>query len=71
MRALYTQCLEKFLAFPTYISSEVVDQSEAEFPALTVCPDPGYRTDRLNALGIKTTGKFLHTRNAPSRFCNF
>ena len=38
---------------PTYISSEIVAQKDAAFPALTVCPESGgYKEDVLQANGI-------------------
>ena len=42
------QCLIKYWEFPTYISSRIVDQGEADFPAITVCPPTkGYKSDVL------------------------
>lgn len=46
------KCLEKFFEEPTYVSTDVVAQNAAEFPALTVCPDGsgGYKEDVLKVL---------------------
>ena len=43
----------KFLQGPTYMSSEIVPQKEAEFPAMTVCPETKrYKEDVLKKHGI-------------------
>ena len=36
-----TKCLLKYCEAPTYISSRIADQWEADFPAITVCPHNG------------------------------
>ncbi|XP_040580132.1 uncharacterized protein [Lepeophtheirus salmonis] len=47
------QCLAKYLDHPTYMSSTIVDQTESEFPALTVCPNiKGYKPEVLAANGF-------------------
>ena len=47
------QCVVKFMRGPTYISSEIVAQKDAAFPALTVCPESGgYKEDVLESYGI-------------------
>jgi len=47
------QCVLKFMQGPTYISSEIVPQKEAEFPAMTVCPETEkYKLDVLESHGI-------------------
>ena len=49
------QCVQKFLQGPTYMSSEIVPQKEAEFPAMTVCPQTKeYKEDVLRKHGIPT-----------------
>ncbi len=41
-------CLKRYLADPTYLDTYIVEQHEAQFPAMTVCPDvKGYKTDVL------------------------
>ena len=35
------QCIVKYLESPTYISSQIVDQWDADFPAITACPQSG------------------------------
>ena len=44
----------RYLDGPTYISSEIVEQSQAEFPAFTICADASeaYNKQRLKELGI-------------------
>ena len=42
------QCLRKYYEEPTFISTEIVKQDKAEFPALTFCPEGGgYKLDVL------------------------
>ena len=49
------QCVVKFARGPTYISSEIVPQKEAGFPALTICPESNkYKEDVLLAHGISS-----------------
>ena len=46
------QCLIKYWDFPTYISSQIVGQGEADFPAITVCPQAdGLKLDVLQVCG--------------------
>ena len=47
------QCLLKYCAFPTYISSHIVDQGEAHFPATTICPQGGFKLDVLKVKNEK------------------
>ena len=48
------QCLRKYFQEPTFISTEIVRQNQAEFPALTFCPETGaYKLDVLQ-VGIYT-----------------
>jgi hypothetical protein len=45
--------MEKFILHPTYISTKIVDQDRAEFPAFTICPGaPAYNKERLKENGI-------------------
>ena len=48
------KCIVRYLDGPTYISSEIVEQSQAEFPAFTICADASeaYNKQRLKDLGI-------------------
>ena len=42
------QCLEKFASEPTYVSTHIVNQEKAQFPAITICPiSKGYKEDVL------------------------
>ena len=44
---------------PTYISSDIVLQKEAGFPAMTVCPiTDGYKEDVLQAHGIESIKRY-------------
>ena len=44
---------------PTYISSEIVPQKQAEFPAMTVCAETEkYKEEVLQSHGIPTTKKY-------------
>jgi hypothetical protein len=55
---------------PTYISSDFVNQKDAEFPAITVCPESnGYKLDVLKSHGIpeKERYRFLNSALPISR----
>lgn len=41
------QCLRKYFSNPTYIATDVVPQSEAEFPAITICPEGNSYKDEV------------------------
>lgn len=42
------QILAKYFSYPTFVSTKIVDQKEAEFPAATFCPiESSYKTDVL------------------------
>ena len=44
---------------PTYISSEIVDQKDAAFPAMTVCPvSNGYKEEVLEDNGIESIKRY-------------
>ena len=46
------QCLVKYRDSPTYNSSQIVGQGEADFPAITVCPhNGGLKLDVLQVYG--------------------
>ena len=47
------RCLEKYWSDPTFISTAVVEQSRAEIPAVTACPDSD-RGYRLKVLKVYT-----------------
>lgn len=48
-----TKCLLKYNARPTYMSTRIVNQEDALFPSVTICPTyGGYREDVLRAHGI-------------------
>ena len=47
--------LLKYIDSPTYISSEIVNQNEAIFPASTICPESiNQNVSILNDHGIKS-----------------
>ena len=53
------QCVVKFARGPTYISSEIVPQKEAGFPALTICPESNkYKEDVLLDHGIASDKRY-------------
>jgi hypothetical protein len=44
---------------PTYISSDILAQKDAEFPAMTVCPESNsYKEDVLLANGIESDNRY-------------
>ena len=48
-------CLHKYIENPTYTTSKLVNQNEADFPALTICPmgrHDGYKENMLKSHGI-------------------
>ena len=54
------QCLIKYWEFPTYISSRIVDQGEADFPAITVCPPKnGLKLDVLRVSQVFDKIEFI------------
>ena len=49
---------------PTYISSEIVPQKGAEFPAMTVCPESRkYKEDVLQEHGISEVKRYNYKTN--------
>ena len=40
-------CLLAFVSNPTYTDITMVDPQKASFPAITVCPKPGYKDEVL------------------------
>ena len=49
---------------PTYISSDIVAQKEAEFPAMTVCPESTkYKENVLQEHGIATVKGYNYKVN--------
>ena len=50
---------------PTYISSVIMAQREAAFPAMTVCPGAGgYKLDVLQENGIKSISDYNNNKGA-------
>ena len=53
------QCFVKFARGPTYISSEIVPQNEAGFPAMTICPETNkYNKTLLEQHGIASDKRY-------------
>ena len=54
----------KFMEGPTYISSDIVSQKDAAFPAVTVCPiSNGYKEDVLKAHGIEKVDDYNYHKS--------
>ena len=50
---------------PTYISSVIMAQREAAFPAMTVCPGAGgYKLDVLKENGFESISDYNHNKGA-------
>ena len=53
------RCFEKYFGYPTYVSTKIVDQASAEFPAITICPEKnGYKEDVLQFHGIPSVKRY-------------
>ena len=63
-----TKCLIKYAEDPTYISSRIVDQWEADFPAITVCPE--YNGLKLDVLQVSLGRQSYHVMNLYTN-CSF
>ena len=61
-----TRCLVKYAEDPTYISSQIVDQWEADFPAITICPK--YNGLKLDVLQVRLSCKNYYVRNSYLKF---
>jgi hypothetical protein len=49
------QCVRLYIVEPTYVSTHIVKQPKAEFPAITVCPlSDGVKT---NVLKVSMQGR--------------
>ena len=56
------KCLELFVSEPTYVSTHIVNQEKAQFPAITICPiSKGYKED---VLLVKYPGLSLSVRTS-------
>lgn len=49
------QCLHKYLEHPTYVSYGINMQNQTEFPAVTMCPQFGYKDDVAEVDSMKFT----------------
>ena len=53
------RCFEKYFGYPTYVSTKIVHQASAEFPAVTICPEKnGYKEDVLQFHGIESVKEY-------------
>ena len=54
-------CLQHYLENPTYTTNTYVNQDEADFPAMTICPaiPHGYKKEKLSNYGI-AEGNYWH-----------
>ncbi|XP_059079351.1 uncharacterized protein LOC131877632 isoform X2 [Tigriopus californicus] len=59
------RCLWRYLEVPTYFASRVLPQSDADFPAITICPDvnDGYKELFLQTHGIESVKKYNYKRD--------
>jgi len=63
------QCLEKFASEPTYVSTHIVNQEKAQFPAITICPiSKGYKEDVLLDHGISPRSAYNDLRKGPGNW---
>ena len=47
------RCFYKYFDYPTYVSTKIVKQAKAEFPAVTICPkSSGFKEEILRENGI-------------------
>ena len=47
------RCFYKYFDYPTYVSTKIVKQAKAEFPAVTICPkSSGFKENMLRENGI-------------------
>ena len=57
------RCIFKFIEVPTYVSSKILNQNKADFPAMTVCPDDnGYKADVLKYHGIQDISSYNYKK---------
>ena len=58
------RCFEKYFGYPTYVSTKIVDQASADFPAITICPEKnGYKEDVLQFHGIPSVKRYNYKTN--------
>ena len=58
------RCFEKYFGYPTYVSTKIVHQASAEFPAITICPEKnGYKEDVLQFHGIPSVKSYNSKTN--------
>ncbi len=54
MMVLLFRLSHRYIAAPTYVETEIVPQSEAIFPAMTVCPErQSFKADVLKVRAKK------------------
>ena len=53
------RCFYKYFDYPTYVSTKIVKQAKAEFPAVTICPkSSGYKEVILRENGISSRKRY-------------
>ena len=53
------RCFYKYFDYPTYVSTKIVKQAKAEFPAVTICPkSSGYKEEVLRENGIPSRKRY-------------
>ena len=53
------RCFDKYFGYPTYVSTKIVKQAKAEFPAVTICPkSSGYKENILKENGIPSLKRY-------------
>ena len=58
------RCFEKHFDYPTYVSTKIVHQALAEFPAFTICPEKnGYKEKILQLHGIQSVKRYNYKTN--------
>ena len=67
-------CVDEYLENPTYTKSKIVDQKEAAFPALTICPinrSIAYNESILNNHGISQANHYFGKTKCSSTIMNW
>ena len=53
------RCFYKYFDYPTYVSTKIVKQAKAEFPAVTICPkSSGFKERILRENGIPSRKRY-------------
>ena len=58
------KCIQKYIHSPTYVTSKIVAQNMAEFPAISICPiNNGFKLNILQAHGIRDIKNYNYKTN--------